>query len=160
MKTKFYALLASAALIAQAHAGGHHGGGGRNFAAAGPGPARGGGGPSFHSMPMRSFGGGQMMYSGQRFSSLGMRSSSPTAFRPHYIKSNERASIGMCQFTPGNISRGDRLMRFSNGGSRATADPIREATGSSQVRNANSLPATTVAQIRGTSRSIPNESMK
>jgi len=85
MKTKFYwvALLASAALIAQAQAGGHYGGGGGgggHFAAGHPGPARGGAVSSFHSMPMRNFGGGRMIYSGQRFSSVGMRSPSSAAF--------------------------------------------------------------------------------
>jgi hypothetical protein len=47
MKTKFYwvALLASAALIAQAKAGGRHGGGGGGFAMAGH-PA-----PSQHAAP-------------------------------------------------------------------------------------------------------------
>ena len=71
MKTKFYwvALLASAALIAQAKAGGHHGGGGGGFAMAGR-PA-----PAFHSAPGGNFGGGRFVGSGQRFSSIGTRSS-------------------------------------------------------------------------------------
>jgi hypothetical protein len=137
MKTKFYwvALLASAALIAQAQAGGHHGGGGGNFAAAGPGPARSGGSPSFHSVPMRSFGGGRMIYSGQRFPSVGMRS---PAFRQPYINSNGRAFVGTRQFTPGNISRGDR---FSNGGNRAITSARREGNGAGQIRSSNNLPS-------------------
>jgi hypothetical protein len=112
MKTKFYwvALLASAALIAQAYAGGHHNGGG-NFAVAGPGPARSGGRPSFHSMPMQSFGGGRMIYSGQRFSSVGMRS---PGYRQRYIN--------------------------PNGGNRAITNPRRGLNGTGQVRRGNSLP--------------------
>src|SRR5437016_14549688 len=105
MKTKFYwvALLASAALIAQAQAGHHGGGGGGNFAAAGPGPARSGGGPSFHSTPMRSFGGGRMNYSGQRFSSTGLRSPRSMEFHPNYVRSNAGRSIDAGQFSRGNI---------------------------------------------------------
>jgi len=119
MKTKFYwfALLASAALIAQAQGGGHHGGGGGmggGFAAARPAPARGGAGSSYHSMPIRNFGGGRMIYSGQRFSSVGIRSPSSAASRQHYINSNGTASIGPRQFTPGNSDRGNHLTRFGN----------------------------------------------
>src|SRR5205814_3595349 len=124
MKTKFYwfALFASAALIAQAQAGGYHGGGGGggrggSIAAAGPGPARSGGGPSFHSMPARSFGGGRIIYSGQRFSSAGMRSPRSMEFRPQYVHSNAGRSIG--SQAPGNINRDDRSTRFSNVGNRA-----------------------------------------
>src|SRR6266702_2781065 len=132
MKTKFYwfALFASAALIAQAQAGGHHGGGGGgNFAAAGPGPARNSGGPSFHSMPMRSFGGGRMIYSGQRFSSAGMRSPRSMEFRPQYVHSNAGRSISSGQVMRGNINRGDRSPQFSNAGNRAITNPSRGPTG-------------------------------
>jgi len=144
MKTKFYwiALLASAALIAQAQAGGHNGGGGGNFAAAGPGPARsGGGGPSFGSMPSRSFGGGRMIYSGQRFSSVGMRS---PAYRQQYVNPNGGATVRARQFTPGNINRGDRIARFSNGenrgGNRAITNLRHDGNGTGQVRSGNNLP--------------------
>src|ERR1700739_550750 len=111
MKTKFYwfALLASAAIIAQAQAGGHFGGGGGmagHFGGAGPAPARGGAVSSFHSMPVRNFGGGRMIYSGQRFSPVGLRSPSSAAFRQHYINSNRATFIGSRQFAPGNINRG------------------------------------------------------
>src|SRR2546430_13145557 len=126
MKTKFYwfALFASAALIAQAQGGGYHGGGGGgggrgggSFAASGSGSARGGGGPSFHAMPMRSFGGGGMVYSGQRFSSVGMRAPRSMEFRPQSVHSNASRSIG--SQVSGNINRGDRSTRFSNAGNRA-----------------------------------------
>src|SRR5438477_9553920 len=139
MKAKLLvvALLASAAVIAPVQGGGYHGGGGGGgggrgggFAAAGPGPARSGGGPSFRSMPMRSFGGGGMVYSGQRFSSVGMRAPRSMEFRPQSVHSNAGRSIGSGQFTRGNINRSDRAQRFSN---------VR--TGAGQVRSGNNLPA-------------------
>jgi hypothetical protein len=134
MKTKFYwfALFASAALIAQAQAGGGNhggGGGGGHFASSGGAPARGGGGPAFQSMPGRSFGGNRMIYSGQRFSSVGMRSPRSMEFRPQQFHSNAGGSIGSGQFNRGNINRGDHTQRFSN---------VR--TDGSQVRNGNNLP--------------------
>src|SRR6184192_2345773 len=131
MKAKLLvvALLASAAVIAPVQGGGYHGGGGGggrggggNFAAAGTGPARSGGGPSFHSTPMRSFGGGRMNYSGQRFSSTGLRSPRSMEFHPNYVRSNAGRSIDAGQFSRGNISRGDRSTHFSNTGNRATAN--------------------------------------
>ena len=155
MKTKFYwvALLASAALIAQAQAGGHHGGGGGmggGFAVARPAPARGGAG-SYHSMPMRNFGGGRMIYSGQRFSSVGMRSPSSAAFRQHYINSNGAAFSGTRQFTPGNSNRANHLTRFGNdprfaqggdGFRRGNGAIENQRNGAGQVRNGNNLQAT------------------
>src|SRR5437016_3843639 len=142
MKTKFYwvALLASAALIAQAQAGGHNGGGGGNFAAAGPGPARSGGSPSFHSMPMRGFGGGQMIYSGQRFPSTALRSPRSMEFRPQYVRSNAGRAIGSNQFARGNINRGNRSNQFSNAGNRAITNLRRDGNGAGQVRSGNNLP--------------------
>src|SRR4051812_17289521 len=68
MKTKLYALLASAALIAQAQAGGHHGGGGGQSAPSVSAPARSGHVSSFHSMPARNFSGSRTAYSGRHFS--------------------------------------------------------------------------------------------
>jgi len=155
MKTKFYwfALLASAALIAQAQGGGHHGGGGGmggGFAAARPPPARGGAGSSYHSMPIRNFGGGRMIYSGQRFSSVGILSPSSAAFRQHYISSNGAASIGPRQFTPGNSNRGNHLTPFGNdprlaqggnGFGRGSGAIENHGNGAGQVRNGNNLPA-------------------
>ena len=70
MKTKFYwvALLASAALIAQAKAGGRHGGSGGGFAMAGH-PAQSQHAAPTFSGPRGNFGGGRFMAPGQRFSS-------------------------------------------------------------------------------------------
>jgi hypothetical protein len=167
MKTKFYwfALLASAALIAQAQAGGHHGGGGGmggGFAAARPAPARGGAGSSYHSMPMRNFGSGRMIYSDQRFSSVGIRSPSSNAFGQHYI--NGRGAISTRQFTHGDFNRSSRMTRFADRGNRPDriTNPAGERTrfgnnprlaqggngaienqrnGAGQIRNGNNLPA-------------------
>jgi hypothetical protein len=78
MKTKFYwvALLASAAMIAQAKAGGHYGGGGGGgFAmAAHPAPAH-AAAPAFHFAPRGNFGGGRYMAPVTR------AYQAPTAFR-------------------------------------------------------------------------------
>src|SRR3981081_4554611 len=121
MKTKFLwvALLVSAALIAQAQAGGYHGGGGGgggghvggggHFASARGGPARGGAGPSFRSMPMGNFGGARMVYPGQRFSAAGIRSPASAAFRQPSIASNRSAFTGTNQFTARNGNRGSHL---------------------------------------------------
>jgi len=93
MKTKFYwvALLASAALIAQAKAGGHHGGGGGGgFAMAGhPAPAH-AAAPAFHSAPGGNFGGGRFIAPGQRFSSIGARL--PNSFRQQQVIGSNVAS--------------------------------------------------------------------
>jgi putative peptidoglycan binding protein len=134
MKTKLLtaALLVSAAFLAPAQAGGGNhggGGGGGHFAASGGAPARGGGDPSFHSMPTRSFGGGRMIYSGQRFSSVGMRAPRSMEFRPQFVHSNADRSIASRQFAPGNINRDGRTAQFSNTGNRA-----------GQVRTGNNLP--------------------
>src|SRR5437870_1866915 len=140
MKTKFYwvALLASAALIAQAQAGGHNGGGGGNFAAAGPGPARSGGGPSFHSMPTGSFGGGRMIYSGQRFSSGAIHSPRSMEFRPQSVRSNTVRSIDSNQFARGNINRVNHSNQFA--GNRTITNLRRDGNGARQIRSGNNLP--------------------
>lgn len=148
MKTKLLiaALLASAAMIAPLQAGGHGGGsGGGNFggggqaAAHGAGPSfssmpagRFGGGPAFHSMPMRSFGGNRMIYSGQRFSSVGPRSPGSMEFRPHQVNTG---SIRAHQFAQGNNNRADRAQRFTNGGRLSPAN-MRQGR-NSQFRNGN-----------------------
>jgi hypothetical protein len=145
MKTKFYAVLASAALIAQAQAGGNRGGGGNmggHFAAARPAAAGGSVAQSFHSMPMRNVGGGGMIYSGQRFPSVGMRSPSAAAFRQPYINSNRGAPVQTRQSTRGTFDRGDRLTRFSNGTNHAiTTDSRRQGNTASRIGGATNLPS-------------------
>src|SRR5205807_4115430 len=112
MKTKFYwvALLASAAMIAQANAGGRYAGGGGAFAAR-VAPAR-AAAPSFNSAASRSFGSGRMVYSGERFSPTTLRSPSSPAVRQYYINAN----AGTRQFARTNIDRADHPARLSNGG--------------------------------------------
>ena len=73
MKTKFYwvALLASAAMIAQANAGGHYGGGGGGgFAMAAHSAPAHAAAPAFQSAPRGNFGGGRYIAPGARFSSV------------------------------------------------------------------------------------------
>ncbi len=138
MKTKFYwvALLASAALIAQAKAGGHHGGGGGGFAmAAHPAPAQ-HGAPAFHSAPRGNFGGGRFMAPGPRFSSY----HPPMAFRQQRFGSSDRAFAPSRQFAIGTLNRGNRLTRFSDGGNQAITNLRPERNGAGQVRTGNSLP--------------------
>ena len=137
MKTKFYwvALLGSAAMIAQANAGGHHGGGGGTFAAPAA-PAR-AAAPSFNSAASRSFGSGRMVYSGQRFSPATLRSPSSPAFRQYYINAN----VGTRQFARANTNRADHPARYSNGGNRAITNVRRQGNGSGLSRSRNNLPS-------------------
>ena len=140
MKTKLLtvALLASAALVAPVQGGDRHGGGGGNYVASGRGSARSVSAGSFRSAPMRSYsGGGRMIYSGQRFSSVGLRSSQSMGFRPRYFNSNAASSIGTRQFTSGNINRGNSVARFSNRNG-AISNLRRGGNAPSLVRNGNS----------------------
>lgn len=150
MKTKLLgaALLTSVALLAPALAGGgNHGGGGGgggghgSFAAGGGGFSR-GGGPSFYSGGMRSFGGegGRMIYSGQRFSSVGMRAPRSMEFRPQFAHSNAGRPIDSARLSRGNINRGERSTQFANTGNRGITNARRAGNGAGQVRSGNNLP--------------------
>src|SRR5205085_9810058 len=138
MKTKFLwvALLASAALIAQAQAGGRYGGGGGggggHFAAAHSAPAR-GGAPSFRSMPMRSFGGGRS-YSGRGFSPIGMRSPSAATFHQRSINPNNSVFARTPRLTQGNSDRSSRLAQPSTQTNQAFANSRREGSRADQFR--------------------------
>jgi len=137
MKTKFYwvALLASAALIAQAKAGGHRGGGGGGFAmAAHPAPAQ-HSAPAFHSAPRGNFGGGRFMAPGQRFSSY----HAPMAFRQQRFGGSDRAFAPSGRFATGTLSRGSRFTRFSNGGNQTITNPRGERNDAGQVRSGSNL---------------------
>ena len=92
MKTKFYwvALLASAALIAQAKAGGHNAGGGAHAAA-----------PAFHPAPRGNFGGGRFMAPGPHFSSY----HTPMAFRQQRVGSFDRGFARSHQFATETANR-------------------------------------------------------
>jgi Putative peptidoglycan binding domain len=158
MKTKLLgvALLVSAALLASAQAhggggfggggfaggGGHFAGGGGHGGSFGGGPSfRGGGfgGGSFHSMPMRSFSGNRMMYSGQRFSSAGFRPARSTEFRSRPVNTiGGGGSLAGSQLARGNTNRGNN--RFANGGNQSLANVAHQRTGG-QIRNGNNLPA-------------------
>src|SRR2546430_1507087 len=132
--------LVSAALVGSAQAGGgNHGGngGGGNFASSGRGSARTGGGPSFQSMPARSFGGNRMIYSGQHFSSIGSRAPRSMELRPQYVRSN---AVGSNQIVRGNITRGNRSTQFSNRGNRAITNARHDGNGARQVRSGNNIP--------------------
>jgi Putative peptidoglycan binding domain len=137
MKTKFYwvALLTSAAMIAQANAGGRYGGGGGGSVAR-VAPAR-AAVPSSNSAASGSFGSGRMVYSGQRFSPTTLRSPSSPAVRQYYINAN----AGTRQFARTNIDRADRPARLSNGGNRAITNVRRQGNGSGQIRSGNNLPS-------------------
>jgi Putative peptidoglycan binding domain len=137
MKTKFYwvALLTSAAMIAQANAGGRYGGGGGGFVAR-VAPAR-AAVPSSNSAASGSFGSGRMAYSGQRFSPTTLRSPSSPAVRQYYINTN----AGTRQFARTNIDRADRPAPSSNGGNRAITNVRRQGNGSGQIRSGNNLPS-------------------
>jgi hypothetical protein len=104
MKTKFYwvALLASAALIAQAKAGGHNGGGGGgSFAAPHAGAGAHAAAPAFHSAPRGNFGGGRFMAPGPRFSPY----QAPMAFRQQRFGASDRAFARSHQFATETADR-------------------------------------------------------
>jgi Putative peptidoglycan binding domain len=137
MKTKFYwvALLASAAMIAQANAGGRYGGGGGGSVAR-VAPAR-AAVPSFNSAASGSFGSGRMVHSGQRFSPTTLGSPSSPGVRQYYINAN----AGTRQFARTNIDRADRPAQLSDGGDRAITNVRRQGNGSGQIRSGNNMPS-------------------
>jgi hypothetical protein len=106
MKTKFYwvALLASAALIAQAKAGGHYGGGGGFAMAAHPAPAR-AAAPASNSAPRGNFSGGRYIAPGAHVSSY----YGPTTFRQQRFVGSDRT------FTTGTTNRRFDRSRTVNG---------------------------------------------
>src|ERR1700741_3870169 len=148
MKTKFLcvALLASAAIIAQANpgiarggGGGVRGGGVARSAPAARAPARVGGFSSFHSMPMRAYG-GRPVYSGQRYSSFGMRSYRPSAFRQPSIYPNvvtiTRPGTSTAAPTE-QPSQRNRFPRYANYRSPATTSVWNQRNTGNQFRNGN-----------------------
>ena len=149
MKTKSLsvALLASAA-IAQANPGAYHGGGGgfrggavAHRAPAARAPARAGGFSSMHSMPTRSFG-GRMAYPRQRYSSFGMRSYRPTAFRQPSIYPNRVTITRSGPYTAATIgqpSQSNRFPRFANYRNPAATSAWNQRNTRSQFRNGNNL---------------------
>jgi Putative peptidoglycan binding domain len=114
MKTKFYwvALLASAAMIAQANAGGHYGGGGgAGSAIAGHSAPVHATAPASQSAPRGNFGGGRYIAPGTRFSSY----HAPTAFRQPRLVAADRTLARNRQFETGTATRRIDGSRTVNG---------------------------------------------
>jgi Putative peptidoglycan binding domain len=112
MKTKLYwvALLASAAMIAQAKAGGHYGGGGGGgFAMAAHSAPVHATAPAFRSAPRGNFGGGRYIAPGARFSSY----QAPTTFRQQRMVGSDRTFSR--QFIAGTATRRFDASRIANG---------------------------------------------
>jgi len=150
MKTKFLcvALLASAAIIAQANPGIARGGGGgvrggavARSAPAARGPARVGGFSSFHSMPMRAYG-NRPVYSGQRYSSFGMRSYRPTAFRQPSIYPNGATITRSGPYTAATIrqpNQSNRFPRYANYRRPAATGVWNQPNAGNRFRSGNNL---------------------
>ena len=148
MKTEFLcgAVLASAAMIAQANPGAYHGGGGgfhggavTHAAPAAHAPARAGGFSSMHSMPTRSFG-GRMIYPGRRYSSFGMRSYRPTGFRQPSISPNRVTFTRSGPFTAATIrqpNQSKRFQRFANYRNPAVTSVWNQRNTGSHFRSGN-----------------------
>jgi hypothetical protein len=79
-----------------------------------------------------------MIYSGQRFSSVGMRAPRSMEFRPQSIRSSAGGPIGSGQFARGNINRINRSNQFA--GNRANTNLRRGGNGVNQARSGNGLP--------------------
>lgn len=131
-------LLAVFGLIAPLQAGnGHHNNGGN--VVSGRSSAGRSGAPSFSSMPARSFGGNRAMYSGQRFSSFGTRSSNAVRFHPQSVN-----NFGAQQFARGNFQANrfnhlpntTRIGRSGNGFASSNRAIGNQRLGSGQMRNA------------------------
>jgi Putative peptidoglycan binding domain len=150
MKTKSLsvALVAGAAMIAQANPGAYRGGAGgfrggavAHRAPAAHAPVRAGGFSSFRSMPTRSFAGG-MTYPRQRYSSFGMRSYRRTAFRQPSIYPNGVTITRSGPYTAATIgrpSRTNRFPRYANYRSPATTSVWNQPNTGNQFRNGNNL---------------------
>jgi hypothetical protein len=146
MKTKLFglALAAGAATIAQANpgaypaaGGGFHRGGVAHAAPAAHAPMRAGGFSSFHSAPMRSYG-ARPLYSGQRYSSFGMRSSPSFAYRrPFYSSRGSFTRSG--PYTVATIPQGNRIAPFANHRNQTAANIWNQRTTGNQFRNGDNL---------------------
>src|SRR5436189_5558670 len=160
MKTKLFglALAASAATIAQANpgsvqrgGGGFHGGAVAHSAPAAHAPMRAGGFSSFHSTPMRPGGvssfhrtpartyGSRPVYSGQRYSSFGMRSSPSFAYRRPYVNSNAGSFTRSGPYTVASIPQGNRVARFANRRNQTATNVWNRRNTGGQFSNGNNL---------------------
>src|SRR5947199_1805217 len=147
MKTKLFglALAASVATIAQANPGSvHRGGGGfhggpvAHGAPAAHAPMRPGGVSSFHRAPARTYG-SRPVYSGQRYSSFGMRSSPSSAYRRPYIHSSRGSFTRSGPYTVASIPQGNRIAPFANRRNPAVTNAWTQRNAGTQFRNGNNL---------------------
>jgi hypothetical protein len=147
MKTKWLsvAVFASVGMIAQANPGGFQAGTGASHAGAvahsapaAHAPVRPGGFSSFHSTPMRAYG-SRPLYSGQRYSSFGMRSSPSFAYRRAYIYSSRGSFTRSGPFTAATIRQGNRIAPFANHRNPAVTGVWNQRNTGTQFRNGNNL---------------------
>ncbi len=151
MKTKWLsvAVFASVGMIAQANPGGFHarkgafhGGAVAHSAPAVHAPMRRPGGfSSFHSTPMRAYG-GRPLYSGQRYSSFGMRSYRPTGFRQPSIYRDRATFTRSGPFTAATIrqaNQSNRFPRFASYRNQHATNVWNQRNTGSQFRNGNNL---------------------
>ena len=110
------ALIASAATIAQANPGNvqrsgtaFHGGAVARGAPAAHAPIHPGGVSSFRSAAPARMYGGRPVYSGQRYSSFGLRSSPSSAYRRPYISANRGSFTRSGPYTIANVPHGNRV---------------------------------------------------
>jgi len=146
MKTRslLAAVLASAAMIAQANAGDYravggdfHGGAAAHAAPAARAPVRVGGFSSMHPMPTRSFG-GRMIYPGQRYGSFGMRPYRPTVFRHPSIYPGRATFTRSGPYTVATINqanRANRFPRFANYRNQTATSVWNQRNGGTQPEN-------------------------
>src|SRR2546430_9890186 len=167
MKTKSLsvALLASAVTIAQANpasvhrggggvragTGGFHGGAVARSAPAVHAPMRAGGFSSFRSTPMRPGGvssfhrapartyGSRPVYSGQRYSSFGMRSSPSSAYRRPYISPSRGSFTRSGPYTVATIPQGNRIAPYAHRIRPAGTSGWNQRNTGKQFRNGNKL---------------------
>ena len=150
MKTKLLSLavFASAAMIAQGqpgvvHSGGgsFHGGAVAHGAPAVHAPVRTGGFSSFHSTPMRAYG-GRPVYSGQRYSSFGTRSYRPTAVRQPSNYGNRATFTRSGPFTAATIrqpNQNNRFPRFASYRNQRSTGVWNQRNTRSQFRNGSNF---------------------
>jgi hypothetical protein len=150
MKTKWLsvAVFASVGMIAQANpagfharAGAFHGGAIAHSAPAVHAPMRPGGFSSFHSTPMRAYG-SRPLYSGQRYSSFGMRSYRPTGFRQPSIYRDRVTFTRSGPFTAATIrqaNQSNRFPRFASYRNQRATSVWNQRNGGSQFRNGNNV---------------------
>ena len=146
MKTKLsaVALVASAITIAQANPGDvpavtgtSHRGAVARTAPAVHAPMRPGGVSSFRSTPMQSYG-SRPFYSGQRYSSFGMRSSPAFAYRqPIYSSRGSFTRSG--PYTVATIPQRNRVAPFANRRNPAVTRVWNQRNPGTQFRNGNNL---------------------